>query len=62
MTASREASQVPMADPAIEKGESSPPGPAHPPNSPPNGGIGAWLQVVGSWFMVFNTMGMHYST
>ncbi|KAJ5096084.1 hypothetical protein NUU61_005440 [Penicillium alfredii] len=28
-----------------------------PSNPPPNGGSKAWLQVVGSWFMVFNTWG-----
>lgn len=25
---------------------------------PPNGGTKAWLQVLGSWFLVFNTMGV----
>lgn len=32
-------------------------------SGPPNGGIRAWLQVLGSWFLlVFNTMGVcHYS-
>ncbi|KAL4734225.1 major facilitator superfamily domain-containing protein [Aspergillus similis] len=28
------------------------------PSQPPNGGLVAWLQVVGSWFIVFNTMGI----
>lgn len=35
------------------------PGPAVPPpsNPPPNGGMKAWLQVLGSWMLIFNTWG-----
>ncbi|KAJ5171651.1 hypothetical protein N7492_004244 [Penicillium capsulatum] len=58
MATNQEASQTPMADSAAEKGKASPSGPARRPDSPPNGGTAAWLQVVGSWFMVFNTMGI----
>lgn len=27
--------------------------------NPPNGGVKAWLQVLGGWFLVFNTMGVY---
>jgi hypothetical protein len=31
--------------------------PPPPSNPPPNGGIKAWLQVLGSWMLIFNTWG-----
>lgn len=36
----------------VDKPEQAPPIPA---NEPPNGGLRAWLQVVGSFFLFFNT-------
>jgi hypothetical protein len=31
--------------------------PPPPNNPPPNGGTKAWLQVLGSWMLIFNTWG-----
>ncbi|KAK5997601.1 MFS-type transporter dbaD [Cladobotryum mycophilum] len=43
-------------DDAIFSPEETVPAPPKP-SPPPNGGTKAWLQVFGSWFMVFNTWG-----
>lgn len=41
---------------AAAKAEAKPTPPAGPPGGPPpNGGLQAWLQVVGSWSLFFNT-------
>lgn len=33
--------------------------PLPPSNAAPNGGLKAWLQVLGSWMLIFNTWGEH---
>lgn len=32
--------------------------PSNAPGPPPNGGLQAWLQVLGSWMLFFNTWGI----
>jgi hypothetical protein len=42
-----------------EKAPGEPPKPAGPPGGPPpNGGLKAWLQVLGGFFLFFNTWGI----
>lgn len=45
--------QLSDAEGEKEASASPPPGPSIPP--PPNGGLKAWLQVVGSFLLVLNT-------
>ena len=45
--------------PEIKDEVAAPPKPAGPPGGPvPNGGTQAWLQVLGSWMLFFNTWGV----
>ncbi|KAH9841219.1 Major Facilitator Superfamily [Teratosphaeria destructans] len=53
-----EAAAEAEAEPQGEKAVAAPPGGQPPGGPPPNGGTKAWLQVLGSWFLFFNTWGL----
>lgn len=53
-TSKDEEKETPPAEAAPEP-NAKPPQPGPPGGPPPNGGLTAWLQVVGSWMLFFNT-------
>ncbi|KAI6891234.1 hypothetical protein KC318_g13913, partial [Hortaea werneckii] len=56
-TSKDEEKETPPAEAAPEP-NAKPPQPGPPGGPPPNGGLTAWLQVVGSWMLFFNTWGI----
>ena len=44
--------------PAIPDEEKAKPVQSNDPGPPPNGGLKAWMQVLGSWMLFFNTWGI----
>jgi hypothetical protein len=47
------------ARPAALPPSNGPPPPSEDSYPPPNGGVKAWVQVLGSWMLIFNTWGIH---
>ncbi|RMZ17520.1 hypothetical protein D0860_00395 [Hortaea werneckii] len=56
-TSKDEEKETPSGEAAPEP-NAKPPQPGPPGGPPPNGGLTAWLQVVGSWMLFFNTWGI----